>query len=219
MNAANAIRAGLLLVLLLLAFDAVAQKRGIRIDNPSNWTLGSIGSAGCPGTTAGSLLVSALGYTFSGRASTASENYALNDYCEVALPGTLSKLNYPHPDENGLRELLGTGSGITGVRYDFLDNGVASSADGFQWTFFTFPSGVTLVALYGLDGSVNGIVPDATSYIKKGTTTLWSGAGGYGGEYFCFQNGTYLGTFDGNPSVIGNTCLTALGVVFINGFD
>lgn len=205
----------------LVAANALGAPRSIRVDNASNWTRSTVIGAGgpCTGTTAGSILIGNFGYTFSGRANTGTENYATNDYCEVSVAGTLSKDGYSHFDENGLRTVFGAGTGINGIRYSFLDNADPFSADGFQWGFYTFPSGVTLVALYGLDGTVNGIVPDATSYIKKGTTFVWSGSNGYNGEYYCFQNNAYVGSWDGNASTAGNACLNAIGVIFIGDFE
>jgi len=217
MRACSGFRFALLSAGLLLACAASAEKRSIRVDNSANWTTNSIGSGACTGTAAASTLINTLTYTFSGRANTGTENYGTNDYCEVALTGTLNRNDYFHDDETGLRELFGKGVGVTGIRYDFLDNSAIFSADGFQWAFYTFPSGVTLVTLYGLDGSINNIVPDATSYIKKGTTTVWSGSNGYNGEYFCFQSNNYVGSWDGVSG--NNACLNALGVVFYAGFE
>jgi len=212
----------LFFALVLLATDGWAAGRAIRVDNPSNWNTSSIGSAACTGTTSGSTLITSFSYTFSGRATTATENYGTNAYCEVALSGTLNRFDYFHDDENGLRALLAGGVGVTAMRYDFLDNNAVFSADGFQWGFFTFPVAphpVTLVTLYGLDGSINGIVPDGTSYIKNANRTIWSGSNGYNGQYYCFQNNAFVGLWNGTSLDANNVCLRALGVVFIDGFD
>jgi hypothetical protein len=221
MSASCGLRIVALLSLLLLGAEAGAVGRVIRVDNSSNWvTSNAIGSGTpCTGTTTGAIVITNFGYTFLGRGNTASENYGTFDYCEVAVAGTLNKNDYSHSDENGLRALFGSGTGISAIRYDFLDNAALSSADGFQWGFYTFPSGVTFVALYGLDGSVNGIVPDSSSFINKGATYVWHGSNGYNGEYYCFKNNAYVGSWDGNASDVGNACLNAAGVLFINDFE
>ena len=219
MSASVGFRICLVLMLGLAATDAWAGKRGVRVDSSSNWNLGAIGTSDCPGTVANSILVTSMGYTFSGRASTPTEDYKTNDYCEVAVAGTLNSSTYFHFDETALATLFGDGVGITGIRYSFLDNDDPFSATGFQWAFYTFPSGATLVALYGLDGSVNGIVPDATSYISS---SVWDGTGGnYDGQYFCFQNNGYIGTWDGIDAAEPNSaCLNAArGIIFANGFE
>lgn len=211
----NSIRFKLILGLglTLIATDAVAGQRGVRVDSSSNWTLFAIGSAGCPGTTAGgaaaNTLVQRLGFTFSGRANTA---YLVKDYCEVALPGTLTTANYFQPDERDLARLFGDNpNAIAGIRYSLLDNVDLFSATGFQWGFYTFPTGVTVVGLYGLVG----VTLDNTSSISS---SVWNGQNGYSGQYFCFQNGGYIGSWialtDRN-----STCLHALGVLFVNGFE
>ena len=222
MSACFALRYPLALAISLFMTSSWAGQRPIRVDNNANWTTNSIGSAACSGTAAGSILINSFGYTFSGRGSTATENYATNDYCEVALPGTLNPVDYFHDDEKSLRALFAGGVGVTAIRYDFLDNSAIFSADGFQWAFFTFPVAphpVTLVTLYGLDGSINGIVPDSTSYIKSVSRTIWTGNNGYNGQYYCFQNNAFVGVWDGSTLDPNNVCLRALGVVFINSFD
>jgi hypothetical protein len=219
MSTVFASRLILFLVFFLVSTEGWSAGRAIRVDNSSNWNNSSIGAAACTGTVANSTIVNSLTYSFLGRGNTATENYNTNAYCEVALPGTLNKNDYFHDDENGLRALFGNGNGITAIRYDFLDNSAIFSADGFQWTFFTFPSGATLVGLYGLDGSINGIAPDSTSYVKKGATVIWSGSSGYQGQYFCFQNNVYIGSWDGNASDFNSACLNAVGVIYINGFE
>jgi hypothetical protein len=218
----RAFRYLLFAALALFAADCWAPPRGIRVDDASNWNLGNIGNASqCPGTSAGSTQINRFGYTFQGRGGS---GYLANDYCEVAvvISGVNQALNqdtYFHFDELGLRHLFGSGAGVTGVRYSLLDDSDPFSSTGFQWGFYTFPGGTTLVGLYGLDGSVGGIGTDATSYIKQGATTVWSGTNGYDGQYFCFRNNAYIGTWNGSLSAGSSACLSALGVIFISGFD
>jgi hypothetical protein len=203
----------LILVLALLAIDAWAAPRSVRVDSGSDWTQFSIGTAGCPGTTAGSTaantLVQRLGFTFSGRANTA---YLVEDYCQVALAGTLTTTNYFQPDERDLARLFGNDpNAIAGIRFSLLDQLNPSSATGFQWGFYTFPTGVTVVGLYGFES----LALDNTSYISG---AVWNGQTGYSGQYFCFQNGAYIGTWNALTDR-NNACLHALGVLFINGFE
>jgi hypothetical protein len=211
----NSIRFKLILVLglALMATDASAGRRGVRVDSDTSWTQFAIGSAGCPGTTAGATaantLVQRLGFTFSGRANTA---YLVNDYCQVALAGTLTTANYFQPDERDLARLFGDNpNAIAGIRYSILDNADLFSATGFQWGFYTFPTGVTVVGLYGLQT----LTLDNTSSISS---SVWNGQNGYSGQYFCFQNGAYIGSWNALTDT-NNACLHALGVVFVNGFE
>jgi len=199
--------------LVLIATDVCAGRRSVRVDSDTSWTQFSIGTAGCPGTTAGATaantLVQQLGFTFSGRANTA---YLANDYCQVALPGTLTTTNYFQPDERDLASLFGDDpNAVTGIRYSFLDQADLFSATGFQWGFYTFPTGVTVVALYGLES----VTLDSTSYITPG---VWSGTSGYLGQYFCFKGGAYIGSWSALTDT-NNACLHALGVLFVNGFE
>lgn len=222
------LKLSLILVLLLLATDAFAARRGVRVDGfGDTWTLydggpgnpPGIGSANCPGTTAGSgaanTLVNKLGFTFSGRESTA---YLVDDYCQVANPGTLTSTGYTYPDEAGLASLFGTnpGNAITGIRYSFLDRprfDFDTPATGFQWAFYTFPSGVTVAVLYGLQT----VTLTNTSYISG---SVWSGQNGYNGEYYCFRNNVYIGSWNGLLSDTGSACLRSISEkIFANGFD
>ncbi len=52
-------------------------------------------------------------------------------------------------------------------------------------------------------------VLDATSYIQRegGGAQVWSGAGdNYDGEYFCFRNNAYIGTWDGQGLFPASAC-------------
>jgi hypothetical protein len=204
----------LTLVLTLIATDAGAAQRGVRVDGGNGWTQYSIGTANCSTTTAGSTaadtLVHRLGFTFSGRENTA---YLVSDYCQVADASTLTSANYTYFDEPDLAHLFSdnTGNAISGIRYSFLDDVLFGTPTGFQWGFYTFPGNVVVIALYGLQT----VTLDSTSYITPG---VWSGTNGYNGEYFCFQGGVYIGTWTALTDT-NNACLHALGVVFVNGFE
>ena len=224
MSASVGFKLASVLVFVLIAADAEAGRRGVRVDGfGDTWATydglngdpPGIGSANCPGTTSGSTaadtLIQNLGFTFSGFASTA---YLVDDYCQVANAGTLTSTNYTYSDETGLATLFGGNSdnAITGIRYAFLDQDRFSSPTGFQWGFYTFPGNFTLVGLYGLES----VTLDNTSYISG---ELWNGQDGYSGEYFCFQNGIYIGAWNGDLTDTSVPCVQAAGVVFINGFE
>jgi len=77
------------------------------------------------------------------------------------------------------------------------------------------------VALYGLvDPNTDApITLDGSTAIKHGVDTVWSAAGNqFDGEYFCFQNGIYYGTWSGDLNEGGSVCLRA-AVFFGDGFE
>lgn len=199
-------------------FDASAVRRSIRIDGFGDWAEFAIGSPGCPGTTAGpnagNTLVDRLTFTFSGRMNTA---FLVDDYCQV--PDASAIDNFAYGDEEGLGTMLHlypSGS-VTGIRYSMLDQPRFDfTATGFQWTLYTFPTGVTVVGLYGLEATIL----DDASYIRKGTAYVWKGSQGYDGQYFCFRVNTYLGPWNGDLSDSTSQCLKALrGTIFSDGFE
>ena len=198
-------------VLFCVALDASAARRGTRIDGfGGGWSNQlAMGSASCPGTTAGSsaadTLVQRLGFTFSGRENAVHTTFT---YCQTADPGTLTQTGYTYPDEAALASLFGNDpNAVSGIRYSFFDVDPfsGSSPTGFQWAFFTFPNGVTVAALYGFESDTL----DATSYIN-GVASVWSGTDGYDGQYFCFRPNQYIGAWNGDLSDTGSPCLQAL---------
>jgi len=217
--------AGLLFA--LLSCHAWAERRAIRVDGfGDTWTTfdgapgngAGIGSANCPGTIAGSAssntLIHLLGLVFSGRQSTA---YLVDDYCQVANPGTLTSQNYFYADEPGLARLFGDNPGnlITGIRYQMFDQPRFNfpAPTGFQWAFYSFPTGTTIVGLYGLES----VTLTTSTFISS---SIFNGQNGYAGEYFCFSGNTFIGTWDGNASNYASVCVNAaLGRVFGNGFE
>ena len=206
---------GLVFVLCaLLAMDAFAARRGVRIDFGSEWqTSESIGSAGCPGTTGGSTLVTRDGFTFSGR----DNNIHLTDaYCQRSTPDEWGASSF-FGLEPGLAALVGPNddNAVQAIRYSFLDADRFDGPTGFQWIFYEFPNGVTLVGLYGL---VDAVL-DNTSYIDAGSSFLWRGSDGYDGEYFCFHDGDFVGTWNGDPAVDPDACLAPLQEIFGDGFE
>lgn len=216
-------RCALLAMLVGMPLDAQAERRAVRIDGfGDSWLEFAIGSEGCPGTTTGTTadntLVRQLGFTFSGRASTA---FLVDDYCQVAQSGTLTQQNYYYADEQGLAALFGDnpGDAITGIRYSMLDRerfDFDTPATGFQWALYSFPAGVTFVALYGLADTTL----DDTSYISGSAGFVWKGSEGYDGRYFCFVGNTWIGSWNGDLSDTDSPCLRALsGTIFADGFD
>jgi hypothetical protein len=203
----------------LLATDAAADRRGTRVDGfGDQWTEFAVGTAGCPGTIAGNTILARFGGMFSGRNLPA---YLTDDYCQSAEPGTLTSTNFTYIDEPGLNALFGPnpGNGMKAIRYSYLDRprfDFDNPATGFQWTLYYFPSRITVVGLYGL---VN-VTLTSTSFITQSGNTLWNGANGFNGEYFCFNNNTYIGIWNGTLTDPGSQCLTALkDVIFACRYD
>ena len=231
MSALFGFRIALLVALGLAAGQASAGQRPIRVDGfGDTWALfdgkngdpPGIGSANCPGTTAGAssgnTLVQMLGAVFSGRQSTA---YLVDDYCQVANAGTLTSQNYTYIDERGLAKLFADNPGdqITAIRYSMFDRDrfdFSTPPTGFQWTFYSFPSGTTIVGLYGLQN----VTLTINTYIIVGATNIFDGSQGYDGRYFCFDGTTYIGSWDGNASDYTSLCTkAALGRIFGSGFE
>jgi hypothetical protein len=216
----QAFRCLLFAALASVTLEAHAARRAVRIDGFGDWDEFAIGTAGCPGTTAGgnaaNTLIEKVGYTFSGRASTA---FLVDDYCQVAQSTALTQTNYFYADEQGLASLFGDnpGGAITGIRYSMLDQPRFDfTATGFQWAFYSFPNGVTIAGLYGLESATL----DDTSYIKAGAVFVWKGSQGYGGQYFCFRSNAYMGSWNGELTDTGSACLQAFSdTIFENGFD
>ena len=82
------------------------------------------------------------------------------------------------------------------LRYSFFP-------DGFQWVFFTFSNGVTLVRFRGIEEDTGSgfpqLVPldDRTSIVNGNTVyfrgDLWTD---YNGEFFCFEGSEFRGVWD-----------------------
>lgn len=202
----------LLLVLVVLASDALAGRRILRID------FGDWSDPPCQqsGIVRDGLLVKWMGFVFSGLDDPA---FLTDTYCQNTIPGSFTQASFF--DEPGMAQLVGDNSddAITGVRYSLLDRDrfVAQNDEqgGFQWAFYFFPDGTTIVALYGL---VEFGALTAGSYISEpanacadgacvyrhgfeDSANVWQGdLDGFDGEYFCFAGNVYLGTWDGEAS-------------------
>jgi|SRR5690606_14421832 len=180
----------------LLAADAEA-RRSVRVDGTA-WTSNiNLGNADCVGASNLNTLVSFAGHVFAGREHPA---HMANTYCQLTVPGfyTGDADNlFIDSSEQVLADMVDDNAGerASAIRYSFLDNVDFFSATGFQWVFYQFPSGGMIAGLYGFE------LPyafDHNSYIRRDDTRIWDGGrDGYDGEYFCFQDDRFLGTWDG----------------------
>lgn len=206
---------GLLLAWMFPSADALAARRTVRVDFGGEWDTRQIGTADCPGSTVGSTLVLRDGITFSGRENAA---HLVDDYCQISIDDAWNSSSFFQGDETGLAALVGpnTDNAVRAIRYSYLDDIRFDSPTGFQWGFYLFPNQVTIVALYGLEGTTL----DATSYIRQAGGFLWrADLDGYDGEYFCFLGNLYLGPWSGDPAEPGSACMQALNTVFQDGFE
>lgn len=203
------------LVLALAAGEADAGRRALRIDFGGEWTtVEDLDSPQCAGASEADTLVDFGDFVFSGREDAI---YLADAYCQVSVDGEFSGGNFF--DEPGLQALIGDNAdnAVTAIRYVYLDGFRFDfgTTDGFQWGFYFFPDGLTVVGLYGLEQ----VALTASSYITQGATLRWNGALGYDGEYFCVQDGAWLGSWDGTLEDAGSACLLALQRVFGDGFE
>lgn len=180
---------------MLVAIDAEASRRGVRVDGfGGDWTLYDTPNAACSGWSAGSTLLFGPGYVFSGRNDPV---HLTDNYCQVAEPAALTQANFFYADEAALAAMFGTNPGgrVTAVRYAKLDaTRFSGDATGFQWTFYYFPQGGTIVGLYGLQDTV---LDDRTFISFNGTRLFDAARDGFTGQYFCFEGLVYVGTWDG----------------------
>jgi len=207
-------------VLAVPAVDAGVARRAIRIDGFGAWQELAIGTAGCPGTSIDSTLVHWQDFVFSGREDAA---HLFDVYCQRPEPGTFT-VNYG--DELALGALIGENKDdrVTALRYSFLDEDrFGGEATGFQWLFMFFPHELTVVGLYGFENELL----DARSYILRQQSghgapapiRLWDGAeDGYDGQYFCFEQGRYIGTWDGTLAD-DSACSSKLQRIFHDRFE
>ncbi|MEZ5463638.1 MAG: hypothetical protein R3F22_00120 [Lysobacteraceae bacterium] len=216
--------------LLMAAFNAEAKRRATRVDAGSWSTESAFGSVDCPGSFPASGNVAAAlrlewgPFRFHGSGDTA---YTAETYCQTTVPGLFSGADFEFldPPEPALQTLVGanTDDAVTGIRYTWATSDGLFGGPSFQWTFFFFPDGITIVALYGmLDPNEFPPVPvvlDASTAIKQGTSDLWNAAGdSFDGEYFCFVGNEYAGLWNGELSDSGSACLAA-GTIFAGGFE
>jgi hypothetical protein len=207
----------LLGVLAILACDATAQRRGVRVDTGAWFAPIDIPSASCPLATAGSTLVTWRGHVFSGRDVPA---HLFDPYCQYTEPTQFSGFGVFFDDsEDVLAQMVGSNfdDRVSAIRYAMLDGVPFNNATGFQWVFVLFPFDGAIVGLYGFDDPP--IALDTRSYISRGGTKLWDGGrDGYEGEFFCFEGGTYRGRWNGANSP-ASPCLTIGFRLFKAGFE
>jgi hypothetical protein len=197
-----------------LVGDAFAARRSIRVDTGSQWDNRVIGTPDCPGSTLGSTLLNRLGHTFSGRDQPI---HLFNDYCQASVPGQWDENSFVFGGEDGLTTLVGPNDddAVSALRYSYLDDDNLN-AIGFQWVFYSFPRGLTIVGLYGFEF----FDLDASTYIRQGSSVVWSAdVDGFDGEYFCFIGSEYRGTWNGELTDSGSACLLLFNSVFLDGFE
>lgn len=195
-----------IIAVMLLALgtsSAEAGRRSLRIEFQA-WSEGfALGSAECPGSSIVSDNVSWNGFNFIGSSYLI---WTVDTYCQTAATyqeslGTDEYLNSAifGPDEAGLAGKIGanqTEPFITARRYTFLDGPrFDEGTQGFQWAFYFFPNGITLVTIYG---EVPIDYAKFDPYITDGVDFIWDSLeSGYNGEYFCFDGTTFIGFWDG----------------------
>ncbi len=210
---------------LLATFDADARRRALRVEF-LDWTnpVLVVPSADCPGTSSTNSLVvepvkASVGLDMTGFVFDSSDNALLLNgrYCQEGNRFTGSEFSdeylnaesFDPVDDPGMRALIGTNedNAVQALRYTFLtapfdpNNTPGPDDAGFQWAFFTFPGGVTLVRFTGdfvEPGPDGGLEP----ILRAGATELFNGytdtigSSGYDGEYFCFRGEEFLGFWD-----------------------
>ena len=190
------VRLACLLGLLAMAGDTEA-RRAIRVDGTAWGSNTNLGSPDCVGASNLNTLVSFAGHVFAGREHPA---HMQTTYCQLTVPGSYTgdaNNLFQDASELVLADMVDDNAGnrASAIRYSFLDGTNVFDASGFQWVFYLFPSGGTIAGLYGLE------LPyafDHNSYIRQGDARIWDGGrDDYAGEFFCFEDEQFLGTWDG----------------------
>jgi hypothetical protein len=179
--------------------DATAARRGVRVDFLAWSDETPIDS--CPGYSFSYYVVNAENARFyTSRTLGFNEPWKSYSYCQDSIPWSegLDTSEYLNQDvffedesvlagEIGSNNSVNASQNVTARKYSYL----GEFGFGYQWTFYDFPDGLTLVGYY--DSAV-----DQSPRIKTadGTITLWSGD--YDGEYFCFEGGEFIGVSDGS---------------------
>jgi hypothetical protein len=207
-------------LLLMIATDLSAARRALRID------FGAWGpersfqfdNLFCPMHISGSALDNLY---YDPNASLIFQNdvfpdtYTARRYCQ-SIPGyedgmtTDEYLNseiFP-ADEAGLAAKVGTNQDdhVRAFRYTFVDGDpFDEKTTGYQWAFYEFSNGITIVALYGdLPVRADDFSPVIyfESKVSEDIELFWSaGNDGFEGQYFCFNTNfaipEFLGLWDG----------------------
>ncbi len=171
------------LALLVVAGDAGAGQRSVRIAF-DDWSAAQpIGSAACPGTTAGSTAVNWNGFLLVG---SEDPKYLADAYCQTSLADVFNEDSFNGEDSPVLRRLVGINgeNRVTAIRYTFLDrNRFDTTKEGYQWVVYSFPG----VRLIGLNSSPNYALTADThiGHQDDSSSIYWSADLYPDGEYLC----------------------------------
>lgn len=224
-------------LLLTAASDAMAGRRGLRIDLGSwseEFPINEVPDE-CPGAVAWTSLENPVYWgevQWNFNQFVTSAFAQLNTfYCQYSKPyqpglDTFEYLNSAifQEEEPGLAQKIGsnTDNAITAVRYSFLGNYPEIPVYGRQWAFYFFPGDFTIVALYG--------VTQLPTYewiweFYDGNWVLRAQYEGFEGEYFCFDGHQFAGRWDGEPVDEPGPvspergCVLPPELMFHNGFE
>jgi len=204
-NFRTSIASLLALTLLALSLDAEAGRRSLRIEfEDFGWSAAqSLGTSDCPGSVAGGTTVSWKTFRFSGFPF--GEIYNVDNYCQNGIPYDSNNPDDPYfsstysfsgSDDSGIRQKVGENtSNSTSARvYSYMDRDrFDENVRGYQWEFYFFGGGATLVRL---NANISG---NPNVYDTDGAT-LWDSNAFYDGQFFCFDDGEYVGIWDGSSS-------------------
>lgn len=182
------------LLFIMGAGDAFAQRRAIRVDLGEQWQDAPFASKACAGADLDRTVILWNDHVFVGLDDPSLLEGA---YCSASRGARFSGSSLPS-DEADLAALVGTNldGAITARRFTFLNDPERYAAThGFQWMFVNFPNDFTIVGLYGLQR----VKLDETTFVSERMNVLWNSVGDrFDGEYFCFDKGRFVGTW--NPT-------------------
>jgi len=222
-----------ILISIFFAGLAMAGGRPIRVDFGDWSPAQAIGSAACPGTTAGSTIVIWKDYYLVGSEDT---KYLADAYCQTALAGDFDRASFNGEDSPYISRLVGlnTDNRVKAIRYTFLDgNRFSTTKQGYQWVIYSFPG----VELIGLNASAGfPLTADSRiTYQNIGNSPFWSADQYPDGQYLCFVYGSGSGGFGGNYIISDNSyqfsakddlnpsnrndCVARLTGVYANSFE
>jgi len=124
-------------------------------------------------------------------------------YCQHSQPYTpfadpsqyLNETSFPE-DERDLAYMIGpnTDNAVSGIRYAFMGTN-SQGLYGRQWVFYFFPDDLMVVSLHGVpEGSMTYPYESIMDFSEPVDWLIWdSERDGFTGQYFCFQDGEYIG--------------------------
>ncbi len=196
----------LALTLLALSFDAEAGRRSLRIEfEQFGWSAAQeLGLPDCPGSSESGTIVYWDVFNFT-RGTLAGGNVNVEDYCQDSIPYDSDNPDDPYfrstysfngADDAGIAQKVGENSNNAWSArvYSYMDRDrFDEDVQGFQWEFY-FRGSVTLVRL---NGNVSG-----SPEVARGSdgTIIWDSSAFYDGQFFCFDDGEYIGIWDGSSS-------------------